>query len=234
MHLLNTVDIWLLDIEKLSKISYDWENILSAEEVQRANRFYFEKDKQIFIMLHACKRLALSSYLEQPPEKIRFFFQEKGKPFLKDTLLTFNLSHTKEMAILAISTDVEIGVDIEKIKTNVNYLDIAKRFFHPDEYHHLTKIEDFQKQQQFFYLLWTAKEALLKATGEGIAAGLNHFSVQQDNTHPKILKHTYLNHITLSPLQTPENFIATLAITGKQKPILYRDIFILFNSHVQF
>ena len=227
MRLLNAVDIWILDYKKLSPLSYDWESLLSIEEHQRANRFHFENDKHSFIVYHACKRLILSEYLKQAPKEIVISFQEKGKPFLKNTPLTFNLSHTKEMAILAVSSDVEVGVDIEKIKNSADYLAIAKRFFHPDEYHQLMNTENPQKQLDTFFTLWTAKEAILKATGEGIAAGLNNFSVQHDDSHPKILKHTYSRDIALTLLQTPANYVAVLAITGEKKSIVYRELSIL-------
>ena len=227
MSLLNSVELWFFDNEKLSQLSYDWGKNLSTEEQQRAHRFHFESDQRSFMIYHSCKRLILSCHLNKEPKDIVISFQEKGKPFLKDEPLTFNLSHTKEMAVLAVANGVEIGVDIEKIKTSANYLDIAKRFFHPDEYQQLMEFEDAQQQQQQFYILWTAKEAILKATGEGIAAGLNKFSVQQHLSNLDELKHTYPETITLMPLSVPDNYVATLAIVGEKRPLIYREFSVL-------
>ncbi len=125
------------------------------------------------------------------------------------------------------SQSVEIGVDIEKIKNSMDYLNIAKRFFHPDEYSTLLQITNLQQQQRAFFVLWTAKEALLKATGEGIAAGLSSFSIQQDTFNPLVFNHNYSSNITLTSLQAPNNYVATLAIVGENKPILYRELSIL-------
>lgn len=223
-NLINTVDIWLLDTVTLSASSYDWEAVISIEEQQRANRFHFKEDQRAFIIYHACKRIILSHYLEMAPKEIVIELQEKGKPFIKNEALAFNLSHTKEMGLLAVSSHVDIGVDIEKIKASANYLEIAKRFFHPEEYDHLVKIENIHDQQKTFFMVWTAKEAILKATGQGIAAGLHHFSVWQDSSHPQRLKHTHPNPIALARLEVPEHYVAALAIAGEIKPIVYRTL----------
>lgn len=220
----NPVEIWFLDYKKLSQLSHDWKSVLSEEEKQRADRFYFENDKDRFIIYHACKRIILSNYLKQKPREIIIFLQKNGKPFLKNTPLHFNLSHTKEMAILAVSKDVEIGIDIEKINPSTDYLGIAKRFFHVREYQQLLKTKDAQMQQQQFFVLWTAKEAILKATGEGITAGLDNFSVHYDCAHPNLLTHTHANNIALVSLKALYNHVATLAITQKVKPVVYREL----------
>lgn len=223
MSLCDSVDIWFLENKNLFSLSYDWESILSEEEKQRANRFHFEKDQRSFIIYHACKRLILSSYLQKEPQEIMFSVHEKGKPFLKNDLLTFNLSHTKSAAIIAVSHGREIGVDIEEIRNSADYLNIAKRFFHPEEYHQLINIQDVQKQRRTFFTLWTAKEALLKAKGDGITAGLNHFCVQFNLNHPGEIKHSDSGNIALTPLETPDNYVATLAIVGEQKPVFYQN-----------
>lgn len=227
MNIKNEVDIWFLNKSILVDSTHDWENIISTEEQHRANRFHFENDKRDFIVYHACKRLILSSYLKKPPKEIAISLLEKGKPFIQNETLSFNLSHTKEMAVLAVANNVEIGVDIEKIKTSANYLDIAKRFFHADEYHQLMKIENTQEQLNTFFILWTAKEAILKATGEGISAGLDNFCVQQDHSNPNELKHTYSDNIALRRLNAPDGYVATLAIVGENKSVIYREFSML-------
>ncbi len=227
MNILNSVDIWFLDNVKLAALSYDWEKHLSLEERQRANRFHFENDQRSFIIYHSCKRLILSRYLNKNPKEIEIFLQEKGKPFLRNESITFNLSHTKEMAILAVTNGVGIGVDIEKIKPTSGYLEIAKRFFHPDEYSYLLNISETHLQRQQFFIIWTAKEAILKATGEGIAAGLNSFSVQQNLSNAGELLHTYRDNIAVMQLKAPDDYVATLALVGEKMPLIYRELSIL-------
>lgn len=221
--LANTVDIWMLDNQKLSGISYDWRNILSEEELLRADRFHFDKDKNAFVIYHACKRLILADYLKKIPKEISILTQEKGKPFLKDNLLSFNLSHTKNIAVLAVTYNAEIGVDIEYMKKMDNFLDIAKRFFHKKEYQFLQSISNIDEQYDNFYLLWTAKEALLKATGEGISGGLNNFYVTLPAAKNNVLVHSYSKKITLLRLDSPQNHFASLAILGDLRVVCYKN-----------
>ncbi len=221
--LINCVDIWLLNKASLSSLPHHWEEAITTEEQQRANRFHFAEDRSSFVLYHACKRIILSSYLQLSPKKIDLSIQENGKPFLKNKELFFNLSHTRDYAILAVSRDVEVGVDIEKYKKSSNHLDIAKRFFHSDEYQYLLKIEDEKKQQEAFFVFWTAKEAIIKATGEGIAAGLNHFCVKLDLFFMPVLKHTCPRELSLICLSAPVGYAASLASLGSQPSIFYRD-----------
>lgn len=218
----NNIDIWLLNKEEILPLRSNWANILSVDEQQRANRFHFNEDSISFALYHACKRLILASYLNHSPKDIVFAQQEKGKPFLPSSIIKFNLSHTKNMAILAVAYNIEVGVDIEKNKPANNYLEIAKRFFHIEEYNYLKKIDNAQKQQFAFFEIWTAKEAILKATGQGIAAGMNNFCIQLDTTNQEALEHNYLSEISLLRLKTPEDYIGTLAAFSQSISVTYR------------
>lgn len=219
----NAIHVWLLDKEKLSPLSFNWKSVLSFEEQERANRFHFDNDKQSFTLYHACKRIILAQYLNASPNEIEISFKDKGKPFLKDAPITFNLSHTKEMALLAVSHNIEIGIDIEKIKDTDNFMPIAKRFFHPNEYQAIEKINDREQQLTYFFKLWTAKEAILKATGEGISGGLERFFINLDSSQATELKHSHLNTIKLFSLQTPTSYVAHLAMMGVSRPIFYKN-----------
>lgn len=221
--LINCVDIWLLNKAALSSLPHRWEEAITTEEQQRANRFHFAEDRSSFVLYHACKRIILSSYLQLPPKKIDLSIQENGKPFLKNKQLFFNLSHTRDYAILAVSRDIEVGVDIEKHKNLSNHLDIAKRFFHSDEFQYLLEIEDVQKRQEAFFVFWTAKEAIVKATGEGIVAGLNNFCVKQSLSFMPVLKHTHPRELSLICLSAPVGYAASLASLSPQPSIFYRD-----------
>lgn len=214
----NNIDIWFLDKKLLYPLREDWHIFLSEEEKSRANKFHFSEDKSSFALYHACKRLILADYLNQSPQEIIFSTQEKGKPFLQNQKIKFNLSHTKEMAMLAVAVDIEVGIDIEKVKTTSDYLTIAKRFFHLEEYEFLKNIGNTAQQQNAFFEIWTAKEAVLKATGEGIAAGMNTFNVQ---TNP--IKHNSVT-ITLSRLKAPAAYKAAIAALSDEISITYRQL----------
>lgn len=219
----NVVDIWMLDKQKLSCLDYDWRTILSTEEILRADRFHFDKDKKSFTLYHACKRLILADYLKKTPQEMVILAQEKGKPFLKESSLLFNLSHAHDMAILAVTHNAEVGVDIEYMKKMDNFLDIAKRFFHEKEYQHLISLKNIDEQYHAFYLFWTAKEALLKATGKGISGGLDNFYITPHVNRQDLLIHSYPEKITLLRLECPQDYLASLAIMGDLKAISYRD-----------
>ncbi len=210
--MLTTVDIWHLNKQFLLSFDYDWQSILQHDESLRADRFHFEEDKTSFIIYHACKRLILANYLKHPAKEIDFATHTHGKPFLPNSDLYFNLSHTKNMATIAVTQHHELGVDIEIIKNTDNFLQIAERFFHVHEYHELLNLDNAEQQLRHFYVLWTSKEAALKATGKGISNGLNK------------LCNEISDNITLLQLNCPRNYSASLAIMGPKKEVRYQDI----------
>lgn len=221
----NVVDVWTLEKNALEKLSYAWEDFLLQEELQRANQFYFSEDRNSFIIYHACKRIILSKYLNQEPKEISIAIQEKGKPYLPNSTVKFNLSHTKGIAALAVANNIEVGIDIEKNKKMRDYLAIAKRFFHAQEYDYLMKILDDVKRQTMFYHFWTAKESILKATGEGIIAGLDSVIITVDN---KNQMYSSMNHCVLEALNTPINYISTIAALDSPISIRYQ----MFSSQM--
>lgn len=208
----NNIDVWYFDKKKMLSISYDWKSVLSQEELERSQRFYFEEDRESFVIYHACSRLILSEYLGVYAKQIVIDTKPKGKPFLSSKEVYFNLSHSKDQAVFAVTKNTDIGIDIEFIKKTHDFLQIAERFFHQEEYKKLLSIDDPEEQRYNFYRLWTKKEALLKATGDGIAAGLDK------------LCHELCEKITILELKSPRNYIASLAILGEEKKICYQDI----------
>lgn len=215
------VDIWMLDKVKLLHTLIKWDQFLSENELQRAQRFHFEEDKLSFMIYHACKRLILSHYLNQAPQEIEIAIREKGKPYLSHSTITFNLSHTKDIAILAVADNIEIGVDIEKIKPSHDYLAIAKRFFHAQEYAYLIQIINDDERQKMFYRFWTAKEAVLKATGEGIIARLDTVIITLDITDQIASSD---DNCTLIPLSVPTNYVGTLAALNSKISVRYQTL----------
>ncbi len=215
MHSLNDkIHVWYIDKKKHLPFQEEKNAILSQEEKKRAQQFYFEEDRLSFIIYHACKRFILSQYLLKKPNELIFSKKENGKPILIPQILYFNLSHTHNLGILAITKDKEIGIDIENTKREMDYLNIAKRFFHAIEYESLIKLANNEQRKKYFYRLWTAKEAILKATGEGLSEKLNQVYISE---YP--YSHSLENKISLISLDAPENYIASLAIIGEKKEI---------------
>jgi 4'-phosphopantetheinyl transferase len=153
---------------------------ISADELERAQRFHFEKDCARFIVARGLLRAILSRYLNVDPTHLRFHYTAYGKPalatgFSRNTL-SFNLSHSDELALFAITHDREIGVDLERIRYDIADEQIAQRFFSPREIMSLRGLS-VDRRSEMFFQYWTRKEAYLKARGEGLSFPLERFDV---------------------------------------------------------
>ena len=115
------------------------------------------------ILSYGLRRAILSFLLELSPKKIQFNFTDEKKPFLSGYPLHFNVSHNQDWWVMLINPSHEIGVDIENINSSIKFKELSSRFFSKEE-HNLT----LKKGKEYFLRLWTAKEALLKAQGQGI------------------------------------------------------------------
>ena len=164
--------------------------LLDDGERERANRFVFERDRHRYIIAHAGVRTVLGRCLNRSPESLRFTAGPRGKPYLVDAAvdLRFNLSHSGERALLAVSEGQEIGIDIEKHRPIEIDL-LARRFFAPAESDALHAL-DSSDQIPAFFRCWTRKEAFIKAIGDGLFGyPLDGFevSVAEDDS-PQLLR----------------------------------------------
>jgi 4'-phosphopantetheinyl transferase len=157
----------------------DYLLLLSEAELARAKRFHFVKHRQWFIAAHARLRIILSHYTAIKAQHIHFDYNEYHKPQLAlwhESRLQFNLAHSHQVAVIAITADYEIGVDIEKIEPREQY-DIVQRFCHADEWHAFQRILPSERQAAF-YKLWVRKEACIKALAKGFHYGFSNFSLK--------------------------------------------------------
>ena len=174
------VHFWIMPLE-LAPIEVDkrWQ-ILNKEEQIKAKKFRFEYHQRQFIVARSTLKMILGRYLNIPAHDIQFSYSSRGKPRLADELggdqLQFNTSHSQELAIYGVTRDRPIGVDIEYLRPMSDAKQLAKRFFCPQEYHQISPLTSPDLEAAFFQL-WTAKEAYLKATGEGISGGLDQVQV---------------------------------------------------------
>ena len=152
---------------------------LTCEERSRSARFRFERDRQRFIVAHGVLRDLLGRYLQSQPGRIRYVYNAFGKPDLSPEFasrITFNLSHSGDLALIAIAADSCVGVDLEHIRAHADCAEVARRFFSDAEVDHLNAVQSHRYAEAFFSC-WTKKEAYLKARGEGLAVPLDSFSV---------------------------------------------------------
>lgn len=145
-------------------------NLLSKEEQVRADKFRFDSDRECFTQTHSALRLALSQIQpERALETWKFAKTDKDKPFLADvTNLHFNISHSKSCYAVGVS-DRPLGIDIERIGRRNDYEKLLDLTTHPSE---RSWLESTGIEERDFLTVWTRKEALLKATGEGVARDL--------------------------------------------------------------
>ena len=157
-----------------------FENILADDEINRASRFHFHRDRERFIAGRGLLRVILSSYMGASPGEIIFTYGKRGKPALQPQVggpaIEFNLAHTHEMAIYAVTQDQPVGVDIEFIQADFPVEAVATKFFSVAELSTLQALPRKLRVEAFFKC-WTRKEAFIKALGDGLSCPLADFDV---------------------------------------------------------
>lgn len=182
------VHVWKVNLESPAHPLVFYDTILSAEERERADRFYFEKDKNHYTVGRASLRLLVGRYLSLDPASIQFELSEFGKPgYPNSSDLQFNISHSGGLALMGFTVQSEIGVDLEKINPEIEIQKIASRFFAPSEQEEILQLPITQ-QAAAFYRCWTSKEAFIKAHGQGLSLPLDQFEVEVHPEKPAALK----------------------------------------------
>lgn len=164
--------------------------LLTPEERQRHQRFYFEKDRHLYLVARALLQTVLSNYAPIRPGDWQFKRNRYGKPEIiegaAELPLRFNLSHTKGMVMCGVTLGHDIGVDIEHYGRATHGLKIAERFFSPQEAHDIKQLPP-ERQGERFIEYWTLKEAYIKAKGMGLSLPLESFSFRLgDRQTPRI------------------------------------------------
>ncbi len=190
------VDIWRartdLPGDRISSLF----NFLSADEQSRAERFLYPVHRGRYIASRGILRCILGGYLDVGPSKIRFSTCSHGKPQLEESLqqvgLRFNLSHSHGIALYAVAENRDVGIDVEYLGRPCRELQIARRFFAPEEAEVIAGLPDDHRRKAFF-VCWTRKEALLKAKGVGLSIPLDRFEVSVRPEDPPALLRTDWN-----------------------------------------
>ncbi len=216
----NEIHIWLCDITTMRIELNNFTKVLSKEEIKKANKFHFEKDRNSYIFSHANLRFILAKYLKEQPKEIKFFVNEFGKPFLYSSSndnLMFNLSHSGNFCLIGITLNNEIGIDIEKINPDFSTVEIAEKFFSKKEYESLIQVPKLLRKKSFFNC-WTRKEAFIKAVGKGLSISLKSFDVTLDE-NPKIVRYdkNNLNNWHLDDIKINDEYCAALVVSGENK-----------------
>ena len=196
------LDVSPIEFERL------WQ-FLSEDERSRANNFKREHLKQRFVAARGNLREILAKYLACKPNEILFSYGDRGKPYVDEVY--FNLAHSQDLAIYAISGDREVGIDLEYIDLKCDVDAIAKNYFLPLEQKLIKGLSDRAKYLAFFRA-WTLKEAYGKATGQGIANILDSLDVSALIEMP-IGETLQLGDWKLQVLDTAPDYCAALCIS---------------------
>jgi 4'-phosphopantetheinyl transferase len=173
-----SVDVWAIWLNAPTSVSNIFRDLISSEEILRADRFVFERLKVSFEVSHGALRVLLAQYLKCSPREIMFALGPKGKPMLcGNSQLRFSMAHSGELAIYAISLGFEIGVDVEKLHDIRDFEQIAKRYFCQEEASQLLSIAGEKRREEAFFRCWTRKESYIKAIGDGLSVPLDQFQV---------------------------------------------------------
>lgn len=148
---------------------------ITNDEKLRADKFHFKEDRETWLFCHVLLRFVLAEKLTVDPSEIKIIIDKNNKPWLAENRLFFNISHTREAFTFIISERGGIGVDMEKIDRNIDFRSIIETFFSVGEINFI--LEDPDKSRDRFFLLWTRKEALLKAIGTGLVDNLQDVEV---------------------------------------------------------
>ena len=173
---------WNLDTDPLSGEA--GEALLSEEETARSRRLVSADLRRRFVAGRARLRSLLADHVGRDPRALEFVHNEYGKPRLAEAPSAhFSLSHTGDMAMLAICDTLEVGADIERVRS-LDHLDLARRYFHPNEVAAIERSPDADGQRLAFFHVWTLKEAVVKALGKGLSIPLDSFYVSVASSPP--------------------------------------------------
>lgn len=196
---------------------------LTADERTRAERFRFDRDRTRSIVARGLLREIIGRYLDREPAALSFQYNTFGKPSLPDESgsdwIHFNVSHADGVALFAFTRHRDVGVDVERLRTDMACEQIAERFFSVQEAATLRTLNP-ALQDAAFFACWTRKEAYKKARGEGISEGLDQFDVSLTPNEPAavlasrepgaVRARWHLHHLTPEP-----GYIGAVAVQGE-------------------
>jgi 4'-phosphopantetheinyl transferase len=174
------VHVWRasLTVPEFARKDLQW--VLAKEEIARAAQFYFEKDRNDWIIARGILRILLGRYVNTAPYQLKFSSNTYGKPFLAFPALSprlqFNVSHSQDLALYAFTYNRQVGIDVEYKRAGLDYEALAKVSFSPNEQASLRSLPYDVKQEAFFNC-WTRKEAYIKARGTGFSIPTDQFDV---------------------------------------------------------
>lgn len=200
------------------------ERNLSTDERQRAARFRFPIDRRRFAVFRSFLRLRLAQYLKVSPAEVRFVYGPADKPRLDPryhgTDVRFNVAHCGDVGLFAFARSREVGVDVEKIRTDLDFPGLARTCFSRREYLRLDTCLPGERARIFFEV-WTRKEAYLKALGCGLTVSLDQIDTlpNDDSFLDPSARRPAADGWTYVPIVTSSCYAEALVIEGAERPV---------------
>ena len=212
------VHVWQAALDVGSARLADLSALLSEDELRRAARFHFPLDRDRWIAAHGLLRVILGRYVATAPAALRFELGTYGKPKLIDEVLGFNLSHSGDQALIAVTKQGEVGVDIERLRSDFSPEEMAANVFSPQERADLHSLPSDIRHHAFL-TLWTGKEAYVKARGDGLSFPLSQLTLRLDPQTRTFQVEDATEDGSRPPLSLcqildSEKFVAALAVEG--------------------
>lgn len=200
--------------------------LLSADEQARCQRYIVPTAQKQFVETRGRLRLLLGSYLQQDPASLEFVYSENGKPALAPhsggDLLQFNLSHSQNRILCAISPNQSVGVDLEGFNSLISYLEVAQRICTPKEWAVFDLLPPAEKPQAFFRI-WTRKEALVKLFGDRLYEKLSVFEVPAHASIGSYWVQVEDRQVWLQDLELGEFFAGAIALPTAPQQIVHHE-----------
>ena len=171
------IHIWRAPLKRNKE---EFAKLLNQQEKDRADKFIVEHAKNNFIVARGALKLLITKYLGIKNQDLLFKQNKYGKLYIKYSRLQFNISHSHDFALFIFALDHQVGIDIEFIRDDFDFIPIAQRFFSKKEFIDLVALPK-EHQIRAFFNCWSRKEAFIKAIGKGIFFALDKFSVEVSN-----------------------------------------------------
>jgi len=225
------IDLWRINLLQPEWVIDRCRRVLCSTELERFARFHFRRHRDRYVVRHGAVRCILAAYLCVPPPEVRFQAGGYGKPEIVDaknhSKLKFNLSHSGDVALVAVTAGLRIGIDVERVRSDASCVGIAERYFCEGE---IAKLKEFPADQQTeaFFDCWTRKEAYVKARGEGLSMPLDSFEVTFGARAPALVtvaaaKPDEIEFWGMYALQGIPGYKAAMVVEGRVHQIKYWD-----------
>ncbi len=225
----SVVEVWEASIHQLRPALEALWQILDAAERERADRYRYADARERFIAARGMQRQLLATKVGVHPAHVHFSYSEHGKPYLPQAAMpasaaasqvTFNVAHSGDCIVMAVGWGRDVGIDVERVRANVDIIRLAERYFAPTEAEVLRSL-DHEARRSAFFKLWTRKEAFVKALGRGVAYGFKRFAVSLE-TPVRLQSYpldTAVQRWSILDIEVPAGFAGALGFEGGREAL---------------